>query len=154
MDNIHKLFLKAIVILLTLAFVYSLYMPLSHADDNCCILRWNQQTASGSVDFIVYTCCQPPLSPYCTVTVTSEWIKYVPVWSDPVYDCSLPNTAQIGARAYTTYISTSSYTIDTHNCPFCPCLIVPPDVMTLGDLIHRLDNGETIPSTQVYTCGI
>lgn len=125
-------------------------------EEKCCKVSWEMQSASGTVPFMVNTCCPPPLGEYCTVYVTSEsWIKFVPQVSAPIYDCNEFNTIPIGSCLRTIYICTGPYQIDASGCYLCPCIGVPiPEGdITLGMLLYLLDTAGPIQSNQAYCCG-
>lgn len=145
---------NAAFVLITVAIMAIAMLPArAHAEDLCCKVRWVLQTASGSVQFTIYTCCPAPYPEHCTVTVTSQWVKWVPVVTDPIYDCSEEGTYPIGACFYTMYRCVGAYSVDTGDCYFCPCFYVPEGEITLMDLLNRLDTGELIRSNQCYCCG-
>ena len=148
------------VVALILLVICFLIGPIRHSsaeEELCCSVSWQLLGASGTVPFIVYTCCSPPMAEYCTVYVTSDhWIKLVPQVSAPIYDCDDPNTIPIGKCVSTTYFCNGPYSIDASGCYFCSCveiLIMPEGAMTIGMLLYLLDTGGPIQSNQVYCCG-
>ena len=122
--------------------------------DTCCTLTWVEMPAQGCVDFLVYSCCDPPNPSHCKVTICSNyWTKLVPYWSDANQDCNDPNTFPRGTVACTQYIAHGPFTVDNHGCPFCPCWWAPRGELTWQELMNRLNDGLPVPSTQCYTCG-